>query len=113
SQVDTKERHYLFWNINQIYCFPKSVEGTTIEKVLQNPLQFTNKDVLITSVQNTLDEAKGALLKATDLALTRAGKIEVLIEKTENLQNTCIEFHKRAKETNRSCCFGYMPRFGY
>ncbi|XP_078600792.1 vesicle-associated membrane protein 7-like isoform X2 [Branchiostoma floridae x Branchiostoma japonicum] len=64
-----------------------------------------SKDVdRVSKVQGDLDELKGIMVKNIDSIAARGERLELLIDKTEDLEATSVTFKKTSKNLARSMC---------
>jgi synaptobrevin family protein YKT6 len=57
----------------------------------------------LTQIQKTLDEVKDVMHKNIDEVLQRGETLDSLMEKSDDLSATSVQFYKKAKKTN-ACC---------
>lgn len=55
----------------------------------------------LTRISERLDDVKGTVVQAIDNIMERGEKLEVLVEKTDNLDSTAFEFHRSAQRLRR------------
>lgn len=103
-EQDLKALFRLFHNIEHAYIRPLSV-NTTLDKIVANPLGYIGKDLLISKVSDQIQEVKMIAMDNMEKLLERGEKIEALFPKTVQLEESSLEFKKRAEDLNRRCCW--------
>lgn len=76
---------------------PESMKADLIK--FQDPTQGDK----ISKIQKDLDDIKDIMHKNIDEVLQRGENLESLMEKSEDLSMTSLQFYKKAKKTN-ACC---------
>lgn len=106
--LDETEQLFLVKNIAHTIVRPGSINNVTIQKILENPLGYTGKDILITAVQ---DKNKKVIQIAHDnikKVIDRGEKLESIEEKAIQLHVDSQKFENSAKKLNSSCCGGWV-----
>jgi len=67
-------------------------------KVLQKQMEYFNSPAgdTFASVNNKLDDVKNVMIQNIDIVLQRGEQLELLVDKTENLQQEALKFQKSA-----------------
>lgn len=55
----------------------------------------------LTRISQRLDEVKGTVVQTIDNIMERGEKLEVLVEKSDNLESTAFQFHRSARKLRR------------
>jgi vesicle-associated membrane protein 7 len=58
----------------------------------------------VTKVQDQLDELKGIMVKNIDLVANRGERLELLVDKTEDLSQSAMTFKKSSRQLSRAMC---------
>lgn len=103
SVLHPKEVGYLFLNIQHIYRTNEAV-NQNLQKIINNPLEFMNMDMLIAKTQQSLDDLLVLLRNIEDKILERGDRLELLSDKTFTLNLDSKEFKTKSEDLNR-CCF--------
>ena len=61
----------------------------------------SSSNIQLTRISERLDEVKGTVVETIDNIMERGEKLEVLVEKTDNLDSTAFEFHRSARKLRR------------
>ncbi len=102
----TRERpelYYLQYNIELAYRYPERTR-TNLQDILNNPLGYIARDILIDGVQKMAEATREELLKTIDAMIERGGKIEVLLDDTKRLAHAAGSFQIETKKINRGYC---------
>lgn len=103
TPVDSLELAFLFKNIEHIIIRPDKV-NKTLDNIIANPLEYTNKEILIESVKENIEELKRLMYSAIEKIVQRGENLEQLKNKALHLENSAIKFEDKAKTLN-SCCW--------
>eukprot|EP00389_Voromonas_pontica_P016562 GDKH01025898.1.p1 GENE.GDKH01025898.1~~GDKH01025898.1.p1 ORF type:complete len:201 (+),score=21.95 GDKH01025898.1:138-740(+) len=74
-------------------------EGDEFLKRFQNPAEADK----LTKIQKDLDEVKDIVLKSIDDLLERGETLDSLMQKSEDLSHTSLQFYRTAKKNNQCC----------
>lgn len=79
-------------------------ELSDFSKVLEERMSFysLNSSDPVTRVKGQLDEVKGVMIQNLEKVLARGEKLELLVEKTESLQNVAFNFRREGRVLHRA-----------
>ncbi len=83
--------------------FPKFVSDRNILNKYFNQYQDYQEVDKIAKIQNNLNETKIEIIKTVDKILERGEKLEILMEKTQEISLGAKEFYKKSKKLNNCC----------
>ena len=73
-----------------------------------NPLNSPSTEYQLQNIdpiKRQLDEVKQITANNIERVLERGDKIDVLVDNSEKLQNSSVQFHRNAKRLKRSMCY--------
>ncbi|HVY53210.1 MAG TPA: hypothetical protein VHA13_01680, partial [Gammaproteobacteria bacterium] len=77
TKISPEELTYLFINIAHTYN-NKDVVKISVHDILENPLAYTGKDILLKSVSSKTEEVKSLVHKNIEKIIERGEKLDVL-----------------------------------
>lgn len=101
-ELDPSEKAFLFKNMEHILIRPDTVKKS-LDDIVENPLAFTGRDILIGNIQDEMKEVIAIMQKNIDMVIKRGEDLENLKEKAIHLNKGAIDFEDKARKLN-SCC---------
>jgi synaptobrevin family protein YKT6 len=95
-------KHGEAWAAKMEDCQMDYAEGDDMLMRFQNPAEADK----IMKIEKDLEEVKGIVVKSMDDILKRGENIESLMNKSNDLSNTSVQFYRTAKKNNQ-CCQAY------
>ncbi len=63
--------------------------------------ESSSSNIQLTRISEKLDDVKGTMFQTIDNIMERGQKLEVLVDKTDNLESTAFEFKRNARKLRR------------
>jgi len=104
---DVKKRFQIAYGGHAHSALPYAM-NTEFSKILAAQMKHYSeaRDVdTIASVQGELDELKDVMVKNIDTLASRGERLELLVNKTENLSASSVTFRKTSRNLARSLCW--------
>jgi vesicle-associated membrane protein 7 len=60
-----------------------------------------SSNIQLTRISERLEEVKGTMVETIDNIMERGQKLDVLVDKTDNLESTAFQFNQNAKRLRR------------
>jgi vesicle-associated membrane protein 7 len=76
---------------------------STLDRLMRE--YSSQKDAIITKINSQLGDIKETMTKNIDLVLSRGEKIELLVDKSQQMEEHAFKFQKRAKTLRRTMCW--------
>jgi hypothetical protein len=105
KRLESSEIYYLFENMRHVLYRSQSVKFSLAD-IVGNPLGYTGKSGLITTIQSQTDDAKKNMLVVLERTLNRGENIEELLPKAIQLKDDADIHLRMAKKRNRCCKMG-------
>lgn len=102
TKLLAEEKAFLFKNIAHILLRPDSVKSK-LEDIVNTPLNFIGKDLLIERIDAELEELMKALQKNIEKAIQRGESLDQLQAKALTLHDDVLHFRDKSIEYNRCC----------
>jgi hypothetical protein len=96
-----EEIYHLFVNIKHAHLRPHVV---TLDEIIRNPIGFTGRDRLLEKTQSDIEDVNRIMLNNIDKVLQRHEKLDVLVEKSHQLELESLKFKNAAQTLNKPCC---------
>ena len=61
----------------------------------------SSSNIQLTRISERLDDVKETVIQTIDNIMERGEKLEVLVDKTDNLESTAFEFHRSSQNLRR------------
>lgn len=99
------EPRYLLININHADVRSDKVK-TTLTDILRNPIGYTGRDIFTQAILHDVNDVKAIAINTINMLLERGERVQTLVEKSERLYVSSVEFQGRAEELKNSfsCC---------
>jgi len=91
------------WQTAQAYKFDRDFKGA-LARLMTAHSRPETKDNKMGQISGQLDEIKGVMQKNIELVLERGEKIEILVNKTEQLEEHAFRFQKKSTSLRRKFC---------
>lgn len=63
--------------------------------------ESSSSNIQLTRISEKLDDVKGTMVQTIDNIMERGQKLELLVDKTDNLESTAFEFNRNARKLRR------------
>eukprot|EP00511_Aplanochytrium_stocchinoi_P004016 CAMPEP_0204833980 /NCGR_PEP_ID=MMETSP1346-20131115/18455_1 /ASSEMBLY_ACC=CAM_ASM_000771 /TAXON_ID=215587 /ORGANISM="Aplanochytrium stocchinoi, Strain GSBS06" /LENGTH=201 /DNA_ID=CAMNT_0051966947 /DNA_START=179 /DNA_END=781 /DNA_ORIENTATION=- len=98
---DIKERFKTSYGSEQMQAAIAFAMNNDFSDVLQKQMEFYNENPnadKLNRVRNQIDDVKGVMVENIEKVLQRGEKIELLVDKTDRMQQAAFKFEKSAKK---------------
>ncbi len=79
--------------------------ASTMKRIMDSEEKIQQQPDKVAQVQEELERTKQVMSVNIDRVLERGEKIDLLVEKSENMATTAVTFHRKAKEVRQNMCW--------
>lgn len=91
------------WSTARAYDFNADF-SRVLERSMRDHASMTSKDERISKIQDQLTEVKDVMTRNIDKVLERGEKIEILVDKSHQMEQHAFKFHRKAVKLKRKFC---------
>lgn len=104
---DIKERFKATYGLERARSAIAFAMNEDFSRVMQKQMEYYNDNPSadnINRVRSQIDDVKGVMVENIEKVLQRGEKIELLVDKTDRMQQAAFKFEKSAKKLKHSMC---------